>query len=118
MTATFEWRERGDGQVLWIDDPEAGPGARYLAVRPLPGVEGEWWTVAAVVVKGEAERDVGGELADPAVARDAALKWGIQLLAAHHGVSPSPGVPEEDAPEPERIVARLWGLLAAANVPG
>jgi len=52
------------------------------------------------------------------VARDAALKWGIQLLAAHHGVSPSPGVPEEDAPEPERIVARLWGLLAAANVPG
>jgi hypothetical protein len=70
-----------------------------------------------VLAPGEAEREIGEQLAGADVAEDVILKYAIQALARLHGVSPVPGVPEEGAGEAEQIIARLWGVITARWAP-
>lgn len=34
-----------------------------------------------------------------------------------HGVSPAPGLPDEEAGEAEQIIARLWNVMTARWAP-
>ena len=114
MADTFTWQERGPERILWLDDP-ATPGARYLAVRRLGGDED--WGAACVLDPGGTEEEVGEGLVDASVAEDAILKYAIQGLARRHGVSPAPGLLDEDAVEAEVTIARLWQVLTARWAP-
>lgn len=112
MRETLAWEER-DGALRLELDPADAAGGRYLAVRPAGG-EGLWLPVA-VLVPGEPEREIGEGVPGPELARDLAVKYAIQALAAIHGFSPAPGTVDEDAPEPERLAAALWELLRNAS---
>ncbi len=114
MADTFTWLDRGAERRLWLDDPTT-PGARYLAVRRQTGDED--WSAACVLEAGEPEREIGDGLVDASVAEDAILKFAIQALAALHGVSPAPGLPDQEAGEAEVVIARLWQLLTARWAP-
>jgi hypothetical protein len=108
MAETFTWIERGAERVFHLDPPGT-PGGRHLLVRRGGGDED--WSAACVLVRGEPEREIGDQLADPGFAEDVILKYAIQGLASLHGVSPAPGRPEEDAGEAEQFIARLWQAL-------
>jgi hypothetical protein len=110
MRETLEWVDRGGELHLELDDAAAG-GGRYLAVRRAAD-EGLWQPLA-VLLPGEPEREIGEGVAGPELAQDVAVKYAIQALAAIHGFSPAPGTVDEGAPEPERLVAALWGILRA-----
>jgi hypothetical protein len=113
MAETYRWTDR-DGERLLFLDPPATAGARYLAVRR---VGPDDWTAACVLVPGEPEREIGDGLVEASVGEDVILKFAIQALARIHGVSPSPGMPDEEAGEPEMIIARLWRLLTERWAP-
>jgi hypothetical protein len=108
MAETFSWIDRGAERVFLLDPPGA-PGGRYLAVRRVGGDDD--WIAACVLAAGEAEREIGDQLASAAFAEDVILKYAIQGLARLHGVSPAPGRPEGDAGEAEQLIARLWQAL-------
>jgi hypothetical protein len=113
MADTYRWID-GDGErVLFLDPPET-PGARYLKVRR---VGPDDWTAACVLAPGEPEREVGDGLVEASVGEDVILKFAIQALARQHGVSPAPGIPDEEAGEAEVIIARLWRLLTERWAP-
>jgi hypothetical protein len=114
MADTFTWLARGAERVLFLDDP-AVPGARYLAVRRLTGDED--WGAACVLERGGAEQEIGDGLVEPSVAEDVILKFAIQGLARLHGVSPAPGLPDEDAGEAEVLIMKLWAVLTARWAP-
>src|SRR5512137_1218209 len=113
MAEPWTWIDRGEERVLFLDPP-AQPGARYLAVRRAGPDD---WTAACVLVPGEPEREVGEGLVEASVAEDVILKFAIQGLARIHGVSPAPGIPDEEAGEAEVFIARLWRLLTARWAP-
>jgi hypothetical protein len=115
MAETYRWIDRGTERVLWLDAPEQ-PGARYLAVRPQPGGDDEWFA-ACRLAPGEAEQEVGDRLAGARVAEDVILKYAIKALAQAHGVSSAPGLPDEDAGEAEVAIARLWRVLTERWAP-
>jgi hypothetical protein len=108
MAETFTWIDRGDERVFLLDAPGTAPG-RYLAVRRVSGDDD--WTAACVLAPGEAEREIGDQLVSAGFAEDVILKYAIQGLARLHGVSPAPGLPDEDAGEAELLIARLWQAL-------
>jgi hypothetical protein len=110
----YSWIDRGDERILYLDDP-ARPGARHLLVRRQPGGE-DTWVSACVLEPGGPEREVGDGL-EVGFAEDVILKYAIQALAQQHGVSPVPGLPDEDAGEAEVIIARLWRVLTARWAP-
>jgi hypothetical protein len=114
MNEELTWIDGGAERVLHLDPPGT-PGGRYLAVRRV-GEEDDWMA-ACVLVRGEAEREIGDHLAGASVAEDVILKYAIQGLARLHGVSPSPGLPEPDAGEPEQLIARLWRAITARWAP-
>lgn len=114
MAETFNWIDRGGERVLWLDDP-ATPGARFLAVRRLSGDED--WGAACRLTRDGDEEQIGDGLVDASVAEDAILKYAIQGLARLHGVSPAPGLPDEDASEAEVFIMKLWGVLTARWAP-
>ena len=114
MPTSYTWTDGGAERRLDLDPPGA-PGARYLAVRRVSGDED--WTAACVLAPGEPEREIGDQLASAAIAEDVILKYAIQALARLHGVSPSPGLPEEGAGEAEQIIARLWQTITARWAP-
>lgn len=107
MADTFTWIDRGAERVLFLDAP-AAPGARYLAVRR--GPSDDEWSAACVLVPGEPEREIGDGLL-VGMAEDAILKHAIQSLARHHGVSPAPGLPDQEAGEAEVVIMKLWRIL-------
>ncbi len=109
MLETFTWIDGASERVFHLDPPGPG-GGRYLAVRKISGDED--WAAACVLVPGEAEREIGDHLAGASIAEDVILKYAIQVLARLHGVSPAPGLPDQDAGEAELIIARLWKALA------
>jgi hypothetical protein len=109
MTETFTWIDGASERVFHLD-PSGTEGGRYLAVRRVSGDED--WVAVGVLARGEAEREIGDHLADASIAEDVILKYAIQVLAQLHGVSPAPGLPGQDAGEPELIIARLWKALA------
>jgi hypothetical protein len=115
MADPLIWSDRGAERVLHLDPPST-PGARYLAVRRQPGGEDDW-TAACVLSPGEPEREVGDGLAGRSVAEDVILKYAIQTLARLHGVSPAPGIPDDEAGEPEVLIARLWRVITARWAP-
>jgi hypothetical protein len=115
MAETFTWIDRGAERLFHLDPPDV-PGGRYLAVRRVSGDED--WAAACVLAPGEAEREIGDQLASAAFAEDVILKYAIQGLAQLHQVSPSPGRPEEDAGEAEQFIARLWQALTDRWAPG
>jgi len=115
MAETLSWIDRGTERVLHLDPPGA-PGGRYLAVRRVGGDDD--WNAACVLAPGEAEREIGDHLADVRFAEDVILKYAIQGLARLHGVSPVPGLPDEDAGEAELLIARLWQVLTDRWAPG
>jgi hypothetical protein len=108
LSGALEWVEREGGWFLELDAPGAGP-PRYLGARRGEGEDA--WRAVAVLASGEEERDLG-EQPGLEVAKDMALKLGIQVLARLHGVSPAPGLPDADAPDVEHLIARLWEALA------
>jgi hypothetical protein len=108
MAETYMWVDRGDERVFHLDPPGT-EGGRYLAVRRVSGDQD--WTAACVLSPGEAEREIGDQLADASIAEDAILKYAIQGLARLHGVSPAPGLPDQEAGEAELIISRLWQAL-------
>ena len=108
MPGTFTWIDRGAERVFHLDPPGT-PGGRYLAVRRLGDDD---WTAACVLAPGEAEREVGEQLASDRFAEDVILKYAIQGLARLHGVSSAPGVPADGAGEAEQLIHRLWQALA------
>jgi hypothetical protein len=110
MPDPFTWFDRVGERVMWLD----APGARWIAVRRRG--EGDW-SAACVLEAGEPEREIGDGLVEASVAEDAVLKYAIQSLARLHGVSPAPGLPDEDAPEAEVIIARLWRVLTERWAP-
>jgi hypothetical protein len=114
MADTYTWIDRGGERVLWLDDP-ATPGARFLAVRRRTGDED--WGAACVLEPGGPEQEIGEGLVDASVAEDVILKYAIQGLARLHGVSPAPGLPDQEAGEAEVIIMRLWQLLTARWAP-
>jgi len=114
MPALPTWTDLGAERRLELDPPGT-PGGRYLAVRRVTSDED--WTSACVLVPGEPEREIGDQLASAAIAEDVILKYAIQALARIHGVSPSPGLPDEDAGEAERLIARLWQVITARWAP-
>lgn len=114
MADTFTWLDRGGERVLWIDDP-AGPGARYLAVRRLTGDED--WGAACMLEAGTPEQEIGDGLVDASVAEDVILKYAIQSLARLHGVSPAPGLPDQEAGEAEVVIMKLWRVLTERWAP-
>src|SRR5512137_353987 len=107
MAHPLTWIDRGDERVLHLDPPGT-PGGRYLAVRRLGE---EDWTAACVLAPGEPEREIGDQLVSAGFAEDVILKYAIQGLARLHGVSPAPGLPDQDAGEAEVLIARLWQAL-------
>ncbi len=111
MRASLEWEERGGDVFLDLDAPGAPGGGRYLAVRR--GGDEDLWHPGAVLVAGEPERELADAQPGLGLAQEVAVKLAIQLLARIHGISPAPGAVEDGAPEPERLVAALWALLAA-----
>jgi hypothetical protein len=115
MAGTFTWVDRGDERVFHLDPPGQVDG-RYLAVRRVSGDED--WTAACVLAPGEAEREIGDQLAGASIAEDVILKYAIQGLARLHGVSPVPGRPDQDAGEVELMIARLWQALTDRWAPG
>jgi len=54
---------------------------------------------------------------DASVAEDVILKFAIQGLARLHGVSPSPGLPDQDSGEAELLIMKLWQVLTARWAP-
>jgi hypothetical protein len=104
-----DWVLRGEDWFLDLDGPANGAG-RYLAARR--GPEEGTWRVVTSLAPGEEESEFGEAIAGLEVAKDMALKLGIQELARRHGFSPAPGRPGFGASEPEHLVARLWELLA------
>lgn len=116
--STFTWLDRGDERLLYLDDP-AHPQPRHLTVRRQPGQPGDdpTWCSACVLVAGEPEREVGDGLLDAGFAEDVILKYAIQGLAQLHGVSPVPGIPDEEAGEAEVLIARLWRVLTERWAP-
>ncbi len=108
MTGTFSWIDHGAERRFHLDPP-GEPGGRYLAVRRVSGDDD--WTAACVLAPGEAEQEIGDHLGDASIAEDAILKYAIQSLARRHGVSPAPGMPDEEAGEAELVIARLWKAL-------
>jgi hypothetical protein len=114
MAETFTWIDGGAERVLWMDPPST-PGARFLAVRR--GASEEDWSAACVLAAGEPEREIGDGLVEAWVAEDVILKYAIQGLAQLHGVSPAPGIPDDDAGEAEVFIMRLWRLLTARWAP-
>lgn len=114
MADTFFWIDRGGERVLWIDDP-ARPGARYLAVRRQSSDED--WSAACRLEAGAPEQEIGDGLVEPSVAEDVILKYAIQGLARLHGVSPAPGLPDEEAGEAEVVIMKLWQVLTARWAP-
>jgi hypothetical protein len=115
MSEKLTWIDRGAERVLHLDPPGT-PGGRFLAVRRVSGDDD--WTAACVLVPGEPEREIGDHLADASIAEDVILKYAIQGLARHHGVSPAPGWPDEEAGEAEQLIARLWQAITARWAPG
>ncbi len=111
MLETFTWIDGGAERRLHLDPASA----RYLAVRRVSGDED--WTAACVLVPGEPEREIGEQLASAGIAEDVIIKYAIQALARLHGVSPVPGLPEEDAGEAEQLIARLWQVITARWAP-
>jgi hypothetical protein len=116
MSATFTWLDQGSERRFHIDPP-GQPGGRFLAVRRQAGGDDEW-TAACVLVPGEPEREIGDGLAGSGMAEDAILKYAIQALARHHGVSPAPGLPDTEAGEAEVVIAKLWQALTERWAPG
>jgi len=114
MPDTFTWLERGGERVLFLDDP-ARPGARYLAVRRQGS--GEDWSAACLLEPGAPEQEIGDGLVDASVAEDVILKFAIQGLARLHGVSPVPGLPDQDSGEAELLIMKLWQVLTARWAP-
>ncbi len=114
MSQPLTWIDVGGERRLLLDPPGA-PGGRYLAVRRVSGDED--WSTACVLVPGEPEREVGEQLASAQIAEDVILKYAIQALGRIHGVSPVPGIPEEDAGEGELLIARLWQAITARWAP-
>lgn len=114
MADTFCWTDRPGERVFWIDDP-ATPGARYLAVRPQEGVEG--WSAACMLEPGAPEQEIGDGLVEASVAEDVILKFAIQSLARIHGVSPAPGLPDQEAGEVEVVIMKLWHALTSRWAP-
>jgi hypothetical protein len=114
MPETLTWTDGGAERRLELDPPGT-PGGRYLAVRRVTSDDD--WTSACVLVPGEPEREIGDQLASAAIAEDVILKYAIQALARIHGVSPSPGLPDEDAGEAEQLIATLWRVITARWAP-
>jgi len=114
MADTFTWLDRGADRVLWIDDP-ATPGARYLAVRRRTSEED--WSAACMLAPGAPEQEIGDGLVEASVAEDVILKYAIQSLARLHGVSPAPGLPDQEAGEAEVVIMKLWQVLTARWAP-
>jgi hypothetical protein len=114
MAQPLTWIDGGSERVLHLDPPGTSRG-RYLAVRRVGGDED--WTAACVLAPGEAEREIGDQLVSAAFAEDVILKYAIQGLARLHGVSPAPGLPDEDAGEAELLIARLWQALTERWAP-
>jgi hypothetical protein len=114
MADTFTWLDRGGERVLYLDDP-ARPDARYLAVRRLTGDED--WGAACRLEPGQPEQEIGDGLVDASVAEDVILKFAIQGLARLHGVSPAPGLPDQDSGEAELLIMKLWQVLTARWAP-
>jgi hypothetical protein len=114
MADTYQWLDRGGERVFFLDDP-ARPGARYLAVRRGAGEED--WRAACLLQPGAPEEEIGDGLVEPSVAEDAVLKYAIQSLARLHGVSPAPGLPDQEAGEAEVIIMKLWQALTARWAP-
>jgi len=114
MAIEYSWIDRGNERVLWLDEP-ATPGARFLSVRR--GASDEDWSAACVLAPGEPEREIGDGLVEASVAEDVILKYAIQGLAQLHGVSPAPGIPDEEAGEAEVVIMRLWRVLTARWAP-
>ncbi len=114
MADTYTWLDRGGERVFYLDDP-ARPGARWLAVRPGAG-EGDWSTACLLAPDGAVE-EIGDGLAAPSIAEDVILKYAIQALAHRHGVSPAPGLPDQEAGEVEVVIMKLWQALTARWAP-
>jgi hypothetical protein len=110
MSQPLTWIDAGGERRLLLDPPGV-PDGRYLAVRRVSGDED--WCTACVLVPGEPEREIGEALASARIAEDVILKYAIQALAQIHGVSPVPGIPEDDAGEAELLIARLWQAITA-----
>lgn len=108
MAAPYTWIDRGSERVLFLDDP-ARPDARYLAVRRQTSDED--WSAACVLEPGAPEQEIGDGLVAASVAEDVILKYAIQGLARLHGVSPAPGLPDQDAGEAELAIMKLWQAL-------
>jgi hypothetical protein len=114
MADTFTWLDRGGERVLFLDDP-ARPGARYLAVRRQ--ADGQGWSAACMLEPGQPEQELGDGLVEASVAEDVILKFAIQGLARLHGVSPAPGLPDQDSGEAELLIMKLWQALTARWAP-
>jgi hypothetical protein len=114
MTETFTWLDRGAERVFYLDDP-ARPGARYLAVRRQASDED--WSAACLLEPGTPEQEIGEGLVAASVAEDVILKYAIQGLAHLHGVSPAPGLPDQDSGEVEVVIMKLWQALTARWAP-
>lgn len=107
----LEWVERGGEDLLDLSAAGAGEGL-YLAVRP--HAEEGYFRPLCRLVPGEEEREVGGGVLGREHARDTVVKYAIQALAALHGLPAATLHAEDGAPWPERTVAALWAVLAAA----
>jgi hypothetical protein len=106
------WIER-DGATL-LDLSGTGPAGVGLYLAAKPHREEGYFRPVCLLVPGEEERELGDGVLGIEHARDTIVKYAIQVLAAQHGVPPELRWAEDDAPWPERTVAALWALLAAA----
>jgi hypothetical protein len=109
---SLEWFPRDGGAFLDLSAIGPEGAGLHLAVRP--HAEEGYWRPMCRLVQGEEEREIGDGVLGREHAQDAVVKYAIQALAGIHGVEPVRLRAEEDDPWPERTIAALWTLLAAA----
>jgi hypothetical protein len=106
------WAERDGADLLDLSSTGAAGAGLYLAVKP--HAEEGFFRPLFVLAPGEEERELGDGVLGREHARDTLVKLAIQELARRHGVAAVTLHADDDDPWAERVIAALWGLLAAA----